>query len=367
MSAGVSKGPAVSDRVEVLPGPGTVIRSGRVAIWAGAGVSTALVTFLQRSAHNVGASPRAGRQIVDHIAGILSTHDPEPGAPFVAVGPADGGWVAVLHGPVQLWDGTRWLAPSPTPGWLHAPIAPQPAVSVSAAGSALPHIALDSPYDLVAGMVPGAGFLLVPDGAHALGAPPLQPSTHPDPAPRAAVPGAATLVDLRHVQAPGPFPPQGGPRPEVEGLRCPRGHLNRPGTRQCARCGAPLDDAQHVRGPRPALGVLIADDGTVYRLERDLVVGSDPASDPSVVDGRSGALRIGGPDGTVAPAHAELRLVGWSAHVVDRGSATGTFLALPGQQEWGRLRPFEPALLPPGSHVSFGQRIVTFVGPWSDR
>src|SRR6202035_1559084 len=80
-------------------------------------------------------------------------------------GPSDHGWASLLHGPVQVWDGARWLAPAPSPGWLQAIITPRPAITVSAAGSPTPAVQPDAMWDLEAGVVPGAGFVLVPAGA----------------------------------------------------------------------------------------------------------------------------------------------------------------------------------------------------------
>ncbi|HLH46315.1 MAG TPA: hypothetical protein VKV25_04085 [Acidimicrobiales bacterium] len=414
-----------TDRVEVVPGPGTAIRFGRVAIWAGPGASRALLLFLLRSARNVGESSRGGRQLVDHITEILSSHDPEPGASFVAVGPADGGWVAILHGPVQLWDGVRWLAPSPTPGWLSSPVDPRPSMAIGPAGASVPTLHPDSPFDLEAGMVPGGGLLVVPDrGGSAPGSrvepdtrpaePPLaeRPPDHPHPAAVGTPPATgaaaadpdpvvATLAPRPERAAPaGPFSPavpsspaaasRTGPtdlravtparrpplppaaeglpappgRPEVEGVRCEAGHFNHRRAAACGRCGRSLADRPPESGPRPPLGVLIGDDGTVYRVERDLVIGSDPHGDPSVAGGRAVALVLRGLPGAVAPAHTEIRLDRWALSVADRGSAGGTFFVPPGRTDWERLPPFQPRRLTAGCHLSLGQRVLTYVSPW---
>ncbi len=450
----------MSERVEVLIGPGTVIRWGRVTVWAGPTASPALLTFLHQSLRNVGSSARGGRQVVDHIARILSTRDPEPGVPFAAVGPADEEWAAILHGPVQLWDGTRWVAPSPQPGWLPASLTPQPALCVGPAGSAAPRVVPNSPYDLAAGMVPGGGFILVPEyagvpripldvrdpggvpmpggagdasghqdasgspwepGPAPLAAPApvtsptppeatmpvplpvaapvgppadLAPPAHPEPPldlptpdrepppdpstpdrepPADPVPSAVPVGPSLRAPMPSrpPLPPVGdadGPegagRPLVSGVRCPSGHFNHSRARRCARCRAELGKAPLTNGPRPPLGVLIADDGTVYRVDGDLVIGAVPAVDPAVVAGRATALRLDGATGSVAPTHAELRVSDWTVLVTDRGSAAGTHIVRPDQSGWDRLPPFRSEPLLPGSHLAFGQRVVTFVSPW---
>jgi hypothetical protein len=178
-------------------------------------------------------------------------------------------------------------------------------------------------------------------------------------------------VDLRTVAttAGAPLPIGGGPdqripgAPVVAGALCARGHLNRPGLTVCARCRTPLLDAKdQVSGTRPPLGALIDDDGTIYRLDRGYLVGSAPGRDPTVGGGLARPLILHGND--VSGSHAELRLADWDVLIVDRGSAAGTCLFEPGASEWVRLAPFEPRVLPPGTHVAFGQRVVTFLSPW---
>ena len=200
----------------------------------------------------------------------------------------------------------------------------------------------------------------------------LEPDLAPLPAThRPPVPGPAGSVDLRTVAttAGPPLAKGGGPdqripgAPVVAGALCARGHLNRPGLTICARCRTPLRaGSDQVSGTRPPLGVLVGDDGIVYRLDRAYLVGSDPGRDPTVGGGLARPLTLRGSD--VSGSHAELRLADWDVLVVDRGSAAGTCVYEPGASEWARLNPFEPRALPPGTHVAFGQRVLTFLSPW---
>jgi hypothetical protein len=439
----------MSDRLEVLPGAGTVLRHGSIAVWIGPAASPALLSFLVQSADNVGASAHGGLQIVDHIAGILSSRDPEPGAPFGVIGPSGTTWITLLHGPVQLWDGTRWLAPTPQPGWLRAEVQPQPAVSIGASGGSSPRLVADSPYDLRAGTVPGGGMILVPGagrptraerspvGAGPTPAPTPLPSAATGPRPvtdpgtvidfgtvvdagpaidsgPAIDPGPAvdpgtvidfgTVVDagpaidvgtataagvpapgssappvgpfaarhwsaLRDGTAAGPPLPTGGrvtpaDRPQVTGVRCIRGHFNHPAARTCAWCGRAVTPGQpQTFGPRPVLGALIADDGATWRLDADQVLGSDPTTDQGVATGRIRGVVLASA-GQLAPSHAEIRLSDWAVTLLDRGSAGGTFVVQPGATGWTRLTPYQPVVVPAGSHLSLGQRVLTFVSPW---
>ena len=202
---------------------------------------------------------------------------------------------------------------------------------------------------------------------------PLAAAAQPAPAPRRPpVPGPAGSVDLRVVAttAGAALPRGGGPdqripgAPVVAGTLCARGHLNRPGLTVCARCRTVLPDGSkdQVSGTRPPLGVLVGDDGGIYRLDRGYLVGSTPGQDPTVGGGLARPLVLHGSD--VSGSHAELRLSDWDVLIVDRGSAAGTCVFEPGASEWARLNPFEPRVLPPGTHVAFGQRVMTFLSPW---
>jgi hypothetical protein len=137
--------------------------------------------------------------------------------------------------------------------------------------------------------------------------------------------------------------------------------------RACVRCSAaiPPETAFSVSGARPALGCLIVDDGSLYRLDRGYLVGSRPERDPTVRSSLALPLVLKGED--ISATHAEIRLQDWDVVLVDRASASGTFVYEPGGGQWTRLTPYDPKVIPPGTHVAFGQRIVTFVTPWIDR
>ena len=423
------------ERLEVFAGPGTVIRYGAVVAWAAPSASPALVSFLAQSARNLATSGRGGREMSDHIATVLHERDPEPHVAFAVVGPDGLGWAALLHGPVQAWDGQRWLAPTPSPGWLHAVITPQPSVMVNVAGSPLPVVSPDSMWDLDGGVVPGAGFVLFPNATRAsdpdaarseVAAVALPPEPHPEPQPDPTVasppvedqtletkglaevfqptqvleaipaeePDPTRPHDAPQAAGPAPEPPPPGPpgsidlrrpptivrrpplaagdgpdrtvpgAPVVAGVLCERDHLNRPGMRDCVRCGSPMraDTPGTVSGSRPPLGCLVGDDGAIWRLDAAYLVGSNPATDPTARGGVARPLPLGGEG--LSAAHAEVRLADWDVEIVDRSSAAGTFVFEPGADGWVRLRPYEPRTLKPGTHVAFAQRIVTYLTPW---
>jgi hypothetical protein len=409
------------ERLEVTPGPGTVVRYGFLTAWVSASASPNLVSFLTESARNLASSPVSGDQLAEHLVRVLQRRDPEPHVPFAAIGPSQDGWVALLHGPVQVWDGVRWTAPDAHPGWLRSALSPSPALSVSVSGASVAPISPDSMLDLEAGVVPGGGFILVPSVPAAarplpvaVAAPdepdephepdetephetaepeealtavleitsdppvPTEALAPPEPPPEPArEPGPPGVVHLRsrHVRARvvayPPLPPAGDPprptagAPVVAGAPCPRGHLNRPGMRNCARCTLPLgaDGAYQASGTRPALGCLITDEGAVYRLDSGYLVGADPARDPTVRGRLARPLVLAGDD--VAPSHAEIRLHDWDVVLTDRASNGGTHVLEMGAAGWERIPPYEPRVLQPGTHLAFGQRVATFVTPWT--
>ena len=58
----------------------------------------------------------------------------------------------------------------------------------------------------------------------------------------------------------------------------------------CTLCGINMvqQTPALVDGPRPPLGLLVLDDGSVFQLEQDYVIGRQPEGAPEVVSGRRG-------------------------------------------------------------------------------
>src|SRR5262249_16941881 len=131
------------------------------------------------------------------------------------------------------------------------------------------------------------------------------------------------------------IPPAGAPvdrRPLVQGVNCKNGHFNDPEARFCQICGISMAQLTHVPrlGVRPALGVLLVDDGATFRLDTDYVIGREPHSDPDVAEGLARPLRIVNSISGVSRRHVRVTLVGWTVQLVDLGSANGTFVRFPG-------------------------------------
>jgi hypothetical protein len=202
----------------------------------------------------------------------------------------------------------------------------------------------------------------------AAGAPP--PPVPPMPASASAsVVNALLLPDDDPTPTPEPLPesPEAMPareaasRPAVQGLACGVGHVNRIDAPYCSSCGRRLQGTVSlVSGPRPSLGTLIFDDGSAFGLDHGYVIGREPTIDPAVRDGTAHPLALDDPERAISRVHAEIRLDGWDTLVVDRGSANGTHVAVPGESSWQRLTPDMPVVLGDGWSVAVGRRTFVF-------
>ena len=128
--------------------------------------------------------------------------------------------------------------------------------------------------------------------------------------------------------------------PEVLGVYCKNGHFDDPEARYCAVCGISMAQLTKAprKGKRPPLGVLVLEDGSVFQLDADYVIGREPSLDSSVADGSARPLRLTDSEGLVSRIHAKVELDGWQVYISDLESANGTYIQLPGETD-GRLLP----------------------------
>ena len=159
-----------------------------------------------------------------------------------------------------------------------------------------------------------------------------------------------------------PSPASGGPVVLIEGVTCPSGHLNEPESATCGPCGARIDAAApRVTRARPPLGVLVTDDGAVYTVTGDYVIGREPEQAPDVKAGTARALVLQDGEHSTSRVHARLELSGWSVLLKDSGSANGTFLSRGGAAGPWTVVPREPGTpLRPGDRVRLGKRQLLF-------
>jgi hypothetical protein len=157
--------------------------------------------------------------------------------------------------------------------------------------------------------------------------------------------------------------PEGDSPELVDGVECPMGHFNDPVLAQCVTCGAPLEwlPGRTVRRPRPPLGVLVTDTGSVFALIGGYVIGRAPERDQAVLSGRAKALVLHDVGQSVSRVHAQLDVSGWRVFVTDRGSANGTFISSAAQGgPWERVGNHAPTVFTPGSRLRIGGRQLLF-------
>lgn len=164
-----------------------------------------------------------------------------------------------------------------------------------------------------------------------------------------------------------PRPPATGAllRPIVQAVRCARGHANPPSVERCASCGGPIPDRRVVQVERPVLGRLRFSDGMVVDLDRPLVLGRKPDHAPAGKIGGEdpGLIALPDPDRALSRVHAEVRLEDWHVLVVDRRSANGTVVEIPGEDAM-QLHPDQPCLITTGTRVNLAEVIsFTFEAP----
>ena len=152
----------------------------------------------------------------------------------------------------------------------------------------------------------------------------------------------------------------------MPGVRCELGHFNHPRALTCFRCGRPiLPGSPQQNGHRPPVGVLLADDGTIWALSRGCLIGAEPSTAPEVQSGAAQGIALrAGPNHAMAPVHAEIQIRVWSTFLIDRAAEGGTWLQEPDAQGWAQLGRNEQRELANGSHVSCGGRVLTYLSAW---
>jgi hypothetical protein len=182
------------------------------------------------------------------------------------------------------------------------------------------------------------------------------PATRPPPGRRPPLPVAG---------APGEAPPGTAttdPQVLVDGVHCLSGHFTDPDLPACLTCGTALPPAgPRVRGPRPPLGVLVTDGGTVYPVTGDLVIGREPDQAPEVLGGHARPLRLRDAARSTSRVHARLTVRGWKVLLSDDRSANGTLVSRHGAAgPWLPATSQAPVALLHGDRVRLGRRQLLF-------
>ena len=365
-------------RVAVLPGKGLVHRRTEVLLVVpdpAAGSPHALAALVA-----ICTDPPDGAERVRRLAGLVAEAAPGEVPPFAALVVGDVSVVAVAHGGVGVGAGAPaaeapvWVERVLTPPLGAVPVGVHPTNDGTGQAPAL--------LDLRDGTVPGGGAVLyaadAPSAAYrtpAVGGQEPTSLTTSHTVLRRTVPVRSVPLAGSERRRPRgrrePLPVGEPPRGEgtsryapvvaVDGVLCALGHLNEPGTSHCGPCGAVLDPAAPVvRGPRPPLGVLVTDQGLVFTVASDLVLGRAPDQAPEVREGRARPVLLEDAEHGTSRVHARVRLDGWQVVVCDAGSANGTFVSTSGAAgPWTAADP-GGTRLQPGDRVRLGRRQVMF-------
>lgn len=354
-------------RVQVHPGAGVVDRHGDtlLVVPSLAGPPEPVAELL-----GLGRRPVPGRDRLSALRALLDGPSSAQLPGFALLIRTGRALRIVVHGPVQVRvDGrpARQVDHLLEDGAWHD-------LAIAADGdAAAPDLTGLLPLDLEAGLVPGSAVTLHP--AAATSEPAATPSeTALRPVVRfrsvllgecAARTGARPAATRR-----APLPLAGGntatlttaPEVLVEGVRCPQGHLTDPGRPACLACGTPVRPGEHrVAGPRPPLGVLVTDGGTIYPVTGNFVIGRDPDRAAEVLAGRARPLQLRDAERSTSRVHASLSVDGWQVLLSDDGSANGTFVSGHGAAgPWVPVPPRTPVRLAHGDRVRFGRRQLLF-------
>jgi hypothetical protein len=149
---------------------------------------------------------------------------------------------------------------------------------------------------------------------------------------------------------------------QVRGVYCRNDHFNDARELFCTVCGVNIVEETPLltSGPRPPLGALRLDDGSMFELDVEYVIGREPTSDDSVSRGRRRALVVDDDDKAVSRAHARIELRDWDVLLFDNGSANGTFVAAEGETTWQHVPPYQPYLLRDGTRILIGRRTMIY-------
>lgn len=368
-------------RVQLASGDGLVVRSGRALLLAlpkGA-EQESFVDGLQASIDAaVHADPQSpGRRVARAVAGLVAGAADEQVPPLVVAAATDDGIALLLVGDVDVevagTDGTvESLTGRDAATWVDRVVRGEGQSVTARLGS---ESDFDVRSDLGSGAVRASGFRLLRSAVTPAQVPAVPPDA-PEPqvdAPTAAADIAApafvavSLTEPLPAEELAPLPTlepaaPAGEGVQVQGIVCSRGHFNDPASLYCATCGISMVHQTHnlVPGQRPPLGVVVLDDGAVFPLIGDYVLGREPDGDAEVVAGRAQPLALDDPDALVSRVHARIRLEGWDVRVLDAHSSNGTFVARPGEADWTRLVADEPVTILPGTRVTLGNRSLVF-------
>ncbi|MDO9494819.1 MAG: FHA domain-containing protein [Nocardioides sp.] len=387
-------------------GSGTLARLGGVVLLVGSTDPVAVAPLLDQ-AQMVAANGGDGRQLVRGFALQLSAGSGDEPA-FAALAPHGEGLAVIVSGAATVTVGSETITGVGSLSWVER-LVPWPidqvVATVDPAGTPMSGL-----FDLRAGVIPAGGFSVSVEVTPAMAMsevvaeptpapepmPPAPPTPEPTPEPTPPPPPPAPveppppgdrplpkqepdvvahfdsvkLSDLDDDDVPTPLPlvtdqrdaqPEGA-RVEVRGVFCKNRHFNDPRVLFCAVCGINMvhQTPVLVNGERPPLGVIVLDDGAVFQLDTDYLLGRDPDTDDRVRQGECRGIPIIDASHMVSRVHARLELRGWDVVLIDNTSTNGTFVNSPKAVEWRRMASGGEEVLTPGTRVRIGHRTLAF-------
>lgn len=110
-------------------------------------------------------------------------------------------------------------------------------------------------------------------------------------------------------------------------------------------------------GPRPALGLLLLDDGTTHPIDSDMIVGREPHFHARVAAGHAVEVTVNDPELNLSREHFAIHLHDWDVTAIDLNSSNGTLLQRSQTTDWVPLSTTDPVEVSSGDKLRAGSRI----------
>jgi len=151
----------------------------------------------------------------------------------------------------------------------------------------------------------------------------------------------------------------------VPGVFCANRHFVDPRVPRCMFCDDPISQTSVVLvdGPRPVLGDLVLGTGESFPVRRNIVVGREPTTDPSVQQGDADGWDLSAESLRLSRVHAAISLDGWDVRIIDRNSTNGTFVWNADDDAWDQLDPGQPRRIQHGDRIAFADITIAFERP----